>query len=85
MQLGTEQSRGPAAGATEPYYPAPTRVRLPCQKTCLGTDGRLGIVVLNYRLVARRVEPLWVRRTHGQHGGHVVPRIEPRTAADGPS
>lgn len=30
VQLGTEQNRGAAAGATEYYYPAPTRVRLPC-------------------------------------------------------
>lgn len=63
IQLGTGHSRGAAAGATEYRYPAPTRGRLPCQKRCLGTDGRLGIVVLNYHSKVRRVEPLWVRRT----------------------
>lgn len=70
------QSRGPAAGATENYYPAPTRVRLQCQKSCLGTDGRLGIVVLHYHLLARRVEPLWgAARTWARWGGDVVLRM----------
>lgn len=75
------RQRGPPRIATL----LPLRVRLPCQKTCLGTDGRLGIVILNYRLVARRVEPLWVRRAHLADGGDdVVLRTEPRSSANSP-
>lgn len=65
---------GAAAGATEHYYPAPTRGHLPCQKRCLGTDGRLGIVALNYRSKVRRAEPLWVRRAHCAGAGDAVLR-----------
>lgn len=54
---------GGGSGGHRVSLPCSHSGRLPCQKRCLGTDGRLGIVVLNYHSKVRRAESLWVRHT----------------------